>query len=141
MQAEVRALARRMLRKRSRDELVEGAYNKYAFHDAGLPRWFEEDQRRHSRCAAPLPLRLPSQPPPSLQLASYSDDRAPRVLVTHCVIPPWVTSPTISSTQVRSVHALAIGVHQSQPSAAASSARAPRVDAASAAPTAGRRRW
>lgn len=51
LQAEVRALAKRMLRKRSRDELLEGAYNKYAFHDAGLPRWFAEDQRRHARCA------------------------------------------------------------------------------------------
>lgn len=50
-QAEVRALAKRMLRKRSRDELLEGAYNKYAFHDAGLPRWFAEDQRRHARWA------------------------------------------------------------------------------------------
>lgn len=47
----MRALAQRMLRKRSRDELLEGAYNKYAFHDAGLPRWFAEDQRRHARCA------------------------------------------------------------------------------------------
>jgi Spb1 C-terminal domain len=47
----VRALAKRMLRKRSRDELLEGAYNKYAFHDAGLPRWFAEDQRRHARWA------------------------------------------------------------------------------------------
>ena len=47
----MRALAKRMLRKRSRDELLEGAYNKYAFHDAGLPRWFAEDQRRHARCA------------------------------------------------------------------------------------------
>ena len=45
----MRALAKRMLRKRSRDELLEGAYNKYAFHDAGLPRWFAEDQRRHAR--------------------------------------------------------------------------------------------
>lgn len=51
LQAEVKALAKRMLRKRSRDELLEGAYNKYAFHDAGLPRWFAEDQRRHARCA------------------------------------------------------------------------------------------
>ena len=49
LQSEVRALAKRMLRKRSRDELLEGAYNKYAFHDAGLPRWFAEDQRRHAR--------------------------------------------------------------------------------------------
>jgi len=50
VQAEVRALAKRMLRKRERDELLEGGYNKYAFHDDGLPRWFAEDQRRHARC-------------------------------------------------------------------------------------------
>lgn len=54
-QAEVRALAKRMLRKRSRDELMEGAYNKYAFHDPGLPRWFDEDQRRHAKYAFQLP--------------------------------------------------------------------------------------
>ena len=54
-QAEVRALAQRMLRKRSREELLEGGYNKYAFHDAGLPRWFAEDQQRHAKCALSLP--------------------------------------------------------------------------------------
>jgi len=51
--AEVLALAKRMLRRKSRDELLEGAYNKYAFHDAGaLPRWFAEDQQRYARCGS-----------------------------------------------------------------------------------------
>ena len=49
--AEVMALAKRMLRRKSKDEIVEGAYNKYAFHDEGLPRWFAEDQTHHARCA------------------------------------------------------------------------------------------
>jgi hypothetical protein len=50
--AEVLALAKRMLRRKTRDELLEGAYNKYAFHDTGaLPRWFAEDQQRYARRA------------------------------------------------------------------------------------------
>ena len=49
--AEVMALAKRMLRRKSKDEIVEGAYNKYAFHDEGMPRWFAEDQLHHARCA------------------------------------------------------------------------------------------
>ena len=58
--AEVLALAKRMLRRKSRDELLEGAYNKYAFHDAGaLPRWFAEDQQRYARCgSSALTLKL-----------------------------------------------------------------------------------
>ena len=47
--AEVLALAKRMLRRKSKDEIVEGAYNKYAFHDEGMPRWFAEDQMAHAR--------------------------------------------------------------------------------------------
>lgn len=46
--AEIRALAKRMLRGKERWSLVEAAYNKHAFNDEALPRWFEEDQRRHA---------------------------------------------------------------------------------------------
>ncbi|CAI5480208.1 unnamed protein product, partial [Closterium sp. Yama58-4] len=47
--AETLAYARRMLRKRERDELVDDAYNRYMFDDdaQALPKWFADDERRH----------------------------------------------------------------------------------------------
>ena len=55
---EIRALAKRMLRGKERWSLVEAAYNKHAFNDDALPRWFEEDQRKHSGCGADLCLGI-----------------------------------------------------------------------------------
>jgi AdoMet-dependent rRNA methyltransferase SPB1 len=49
--AEVLALAKKFIRKKSKDELIEAAYNRYAFHDQGLPKWFEEDERKFMRPA------------------------------------------------------------------------------------------
>lgn len=46
---EIRALAKRMLRGKERWSIIEAAYNKRAFHDEGLPRWFEEDEYKHMR--------------------------------------------------------------------------------------------
>ncbi|CAI7840866.1 unnamed protein product [Closterium sp. NIES-53] len=47
--AETLAYARRMLRKRERDEVVDDAYNRYMFDDdaKALPKWFADDERRH----------------------------------------------------------------------------------------------
>ncbi|WIA36773.1 hypothetical protein OEZ86_008035 [Tetradesmus obliquus] len=50
--AEVLALAKRMLRRKDKESILEAAYNRYAFHDDKLPRWFAEDERRHMR---PIP--------------------------------------------------------------------------------------
>ncbi|KAL4457861.1 hypothetical protein ABPG75_012726 [Micractinium tetrahymenae] len=47
--AEVRALARKMLRRKVKDDIIEAAYNRYAFHDTGLPKWFDEDERKFMR--------------------------------------------------------------------------------------------
>jgi len=49
--AETRALAKLMLRKKVRNEIIEGTYNRYANHDdpAVLPDWFIEDEARHYR--------------------------------------------------------------------------------------------
>ena len=49
--AELRALAKKMLRGSQRSDLIEGAYHRYAFHDDHLPRWFSEDESRHMRYA------------------------------------------------------------------------------------------
>lgn len=60
--AEVLALAKRMLRRKDKESIVDAAYNRYAFHDTGLPRWFAEDERRFMRWVACSvgPCRLPS---------------------------------------------------------------------------------
>lgn len=47
--AEVLALAKKMLKGRDRQDILDNAYHKYAFHETGLPRWFEEDEKRHMK--------------------------------------------------------------------------------------------
>ena len=49
--AETRVLARKMLRKKMRQELIDGSYNRLAFHEDEntLPSWFVEDEAKHSR--------------------------------------------------------------------------------------------
>ena len=48
--AELRALAKKMLRGSVRSDMLDGAYHRYAFHDTHMPRWFEEDESRHMKC-------------------------------------------------------------------------------------------
>lgn len=47
--AETRALGKLMLRKKTRNEIIDGTYNRYANHDDPnvLPDWFLEDERKH----------------------------------------------------------------------------------------------
>lgn len=47
--AEVLALAKKMLKGRDRQDIMDAAYHRYAFHESGLPRWFEEDEARHMK--------------------------------------------------------------------------------------------
>ncbi|MEW5311502.1 MAG: hypothetical protein WDW38_003212 [Sanguina aurantia] len=47
--AEVLALAKKMLRRRDKESIIDAAYNRFAFHDVGLPKWFQEDEARHMR--------------------------------------------------------------------------------------------
>ena len=49
--AEVRALAKKFLRRKSKDDIMEAAYNRYAFHDDNLPKWFVEDENKYMRPA------------------------------------------------------------------------------------------
>ncbi len=44
------ALAKRMIRRKDKESIIDAAYSRYASHDVGLPRWFEEDESRHRRC-------------------------------------------------------------------------------------------
>jgi len=47
--AETRALAKVMLRKKSRNEILDSTYNRFATHEdkSSLPDWFVEDEARH----------------------------------------------------------------------------------------------
>lgn len=48
--AEVLALAKKMLRRKDKENIMDAAYNRYNFHDEGMPRWFRDDEDRHMRC-------------------------------------------------------------------------------------------
>jgi AdoMet-dependent rRNA methyltransferase SPB1 len=54
--AETRALAKLMLRKKARTEILDGTYNRYATFDdpSVLPQWFIEDERKHFRANIPI---------------------------------------------------------------------------------------
>lgn len=52
---EVLAVAKKMLRKRKRDEIIDDGYNKRTFDDLdGLPKWFLEDEMRHNQPLKPV---------------------------------------------------------------------------------------
>ena len=46
----------KMVRKKSREELIDSAYNRYAHNDdqSILPKWFVEDELRHHRPNLPV---------------------------------------------------------------------------------------
>lgn len=45
--AEILACAKKMLTKKQREEMIDDAYNKYMFHDDGLPKWFVDEEKKH----------------------------------------------------------------------------------------------
>ncbi|GBG70276.1 hypothetical protein CBR_g6403 [Chara braunii] len=51
--AEILAYAKKMLRKKQREEIIDSAYNRYTFNDDNLPQWFANDERKHMK---PLPV-------------------------------------------------------------------------------------
>jgi len=54
-QAERLALGTVMLRKRKRNEVIESAYNRYAFNDAELlPDWFHDEESMHNVASLPI---------------------------------------------------------------------------------------
>ncbi|XP_078438883.1 ftsJ-like methyltransferase family protein [Wolffia australiana] len=52
--AETLACAKKMLRKKTRDQIIDDGYNKYIFDDEGLPVWFLEEERRHRQPMKPV---------------------------------------------------------------------------------------
>lgn len=54
--ATVSALAPLMLRRKTREDLIESGYNRYAHNDdqLALPKWFVEDERQHCRPIMPI---------------------------------------------------------------------------------------
>ncbi|OMO74329.1 hypothetical protein CCACVL1_16820 [Corchorus capsularis] len=52
--AEILACAKKMLRKKQREQFLDDAYNKYMFDDSGLPTWFLEEERRHRQPIKPI---------------------------------------------------------------------------------------
>merc|ERR1711957_588402 len=49
--AELRLMAKKMLRKKTRDRMVEDSYNRYTFNDEAseLPQWFVADETKYFR--------------------------------------------------------------------------------------------
>lgn len=52
--AEILACAKKMLRKKQREQILDDSYNKYMFDDAGLPNWFLDEERRHRQPIKPV---------------------------------------------------------------------------------------
>ncbi|XVF45303.1 hypothetical protein PTKIN_Ptkin02bG0194800 [Pterospermum kingtungense] len=52
--AEILAYAKKMLRKKQREQILDDAYNKYMIDDEGLPNWFLEEERRHHQSIKPV---------------------------------------------------------------------------------------
>lgn len=54
--AETRALAKVMLRKKARTEILDSTYNRYATFDdeTALPDWFMQDEKKHYRPNLPV---------------------------------------------------------------------------------------
>ena len=49
---QVLALARKMMDGRSKQDILDSSYHRYAFHDSNVPKWFYEDEKRHMRQAS-----------------------------------------------------------------------------------------
>ena len=51
---ETMAMGKLMLRRKTKQAMIDDSYNRYAFHDENLPAWFEEDEREFMRAGLPV---------------------------------------------------------------------------------------
>ncbi|UKJ89986.1 FtsJ cell division protein [Theileria orientalis] len=56
--AQVQALGSLMINKKTRMELIDGAYNKKTFMDENLPTWFLDDENKHNKRQYPVTKEL-----------------------------------------------------------------------------------
>ncbi|OIT20081.1 hypothetical protein A4A49_39441 [Nicotiana attenuata] len=52
--AEIVATAKKIILKRRREEMMDDGYNKYMFHDEGLPKWFVDEEQKHRQPIKPV---------------------------------------------------------------------------------------
>ena len=53
--AETLAIAKKMLRTRQREEIIDGSYGRFSFEDHDdLPTWFTEDEKKHNYKSLPI---------------------------------------------------------------------------------------
>nr|XP_004250420.1 putative rRNA methyltransferase [Solanum lycopersicum] len=52
--AEILSTAKMTLKKRPREEMIDDAYNRYMFHDEGLPKWFVDEEKRNFQPVKPV---------------------------------------------------------------------------------------
>ncbi|KAF3775539.1 AdoMet-dependent rRNA methyltransferase [Nymphaea thermarum] len=52
--AEILAYAKKMLRKKQREQILDDAYGRYMFDDEGLPSWFVEEEKKHCQPIKPV---------------------------------------------------------------------------------------
>ncbi|KAL8455187.1 hypothetical protein Emag_001024 [Eimeria magna] len=56
--ATLQAMGAMLIRRSSRMDLIDGAYNRYAFNDDALPEWFTEDEEKHNKPELPVTKEL-----------------------------------------------------------------------------------